>query len=267
MLFDTYQPMSLKDSERKLRGADDRPFVISGPEQAPRQSCHKLLQNGVFEDQLAKYFLKEWQEDQYGPILGNKSLIVSYGGDCVRLGFNERDFKMTVEHPAYLQGSHEEADTLLSFHVANSIGNVMVRASDTDVLVILLGMIGRHMGSQGATTYNRLIMDCGSGNNRRHIDVVSIATNLESSQTGLAAAMPGLHAMTGCDFTTAFYRKGKVKPLDILQKDSTGTFSQFLGKLGSVDEPDQRIAEEFICCLYGMKETTSTKRDTPNCFS
>lgn len=202
---------------------------------------------------MAKYFLKEWQEDQYGPILGNKSLIVSYGGDCVRLGFNERDFKMTVEHPAYLQGSHEEADTLLSFHVANSIGNVMVRASDTDVLVILLGMIGRHMGSQGATTYNRLIMDCGSGNNRRHIDVSSIATNLESSQTGLAAAMPGLHAMTGCDFTTAFYRKGKVKPLDILQKDSTGTFSQFLGKLGSVDEPDQRIAEEFICCLYGMK--------------
>ena len=35
LLFDTYHPMSLKESERKQRGADDRPFLITGPEQAP----------------------------------------------------------------------------------------------------------------------------------------------------------------------------------------------------------------------------------------
>jgi len=45
VLFDTYRPTSLKQSERKLRGADDQPFVIAGPEQAPKQGCQKLLQN------------------------------------------------------------------------------------------------------------------------------------------------------------------------------------------------------------------------------
>ena len=82
----------------------------------------------------------------------------------------------------------------------------MIRASDTDV--ILLGIIGRHLISQRPTAYSRIIMDCGSGNSRRHIDVSSIANALEAKQKGQASAMPGLHAFTGSDFTTVFYRKG-----------------------------------------------------------
>ena len=57
LLFDTYHPMSLNVSERKLRGADDRPFLITGPEQPPIQGCQRLLQNGIFNDQLAMFLL------------------------------------------------------------------------------------------------------------------------------------------------------------------------------------------------------------------
>ena len=60
VLFDKYMPSSLKDSERRLHVANDQPFIISGNEQAPKQSCPKLLQNGVFKNQLAKYLLLEW---------------------------------------------------------------------------------------------------------------------------------------------------------------------------------------------------------------
>ena len=84
----------------------------------------------------------------------------------------------------------------------------MIRASDTDVLVILLGMIGRHLTSQRLTAYSRINMDSGSGNSRRHIDVSSIANALESKQKGLAAAMKVLHAFTGSDVT--FYKKSKL---------------------------------------------------------
>ncbi|CAM1296565.1 Uncharacterised protein r2_g591 [Pycnogonum litorale] len=63
--------------------------------------------------------------------------------------------------------------------------------------------------------------------------------------------MPGLHTFTGCDFTTAFYRKGNVKPLEVLQKNPTVV--QFFSSLSSKDEPDQSKAKEFICSLYGMK--------------
>ena len=93
-------------------------------------------------------------------------MIVSYGGTYVRLAFYALDSKITVECPIHLQGSHEEADTLLAFRAANTVGNLVVRASDTDVMVILLGMLGRHLESRQETTYNRIIMECGSGNNR-----------------------------------------------------------------------------------------------------
>lgn len=89
---------------------------------------------------------------------------------------------------------------------------------------------------------------------RRHINLSSIATALELTQKGLVSAMPGLHAFTGCDFTTLFKKKrGKVKPLQVLQKDTEGTLIKLFSKLSCRDEPDQTKAEEFICSLYGKK--------------
>ena len=109
----------------------------------------------------------------------------------------------------------------------------MIRASYTGVLVSLLGIIGRHLISQRPTAYRRIIMDCGSGNIRRHIDDSSISNALEAKQKGLAAAMPGFHAFTSSDFTTAFYRKGKINPLEVLGKDTEGTLIQFFSILVS----------------------------------
>jgi len=251
VLFDKYQPASLKESERRLRGAKDEPFVISGSEQKPKQRCHQLLQNGIFKDQLAKFLLGEWQKDHYGAILGQRTLIASHGGNCVRLKYNQMDEMMTVESPVFLQGNHEEADTLLAFHAANVSGSVLVRASDTDVIVILLSMIGRHI--QNGQTPGVVIMDCGTGNSRRYIDVTAIANALETKQRRLSTALAGLHAFTGCDFTSSFYRKGKIKPYEILENDTDCTFVEFFDKLSARDELSPETAEEYVCSLYGMK--------------
>ena len=53
-------------------------------------------------------------------------------------------------------------------------GDIVVQASDTDDLVILVGMIRRDSAEDVAVNYRRVIMDCGSGNTRRYIDVSSI---------------------------------------------------------------------------------------------
>ena len=111
---------------------------------------------------------------------------------------------MNVEHPSEFQENHEEADTLLAFHTAGLNGSIIVRASDTDILVILIGMLGRHMGTPSQSAM-RIIMDYGSGNERRYIDISSIAGTLESKQKGLSASIPGLHSFTGCDYTSSFY--------------------------------------------------------------
>ena len=202
--LDKYVENSIKDSERKLRGAVDSAYVITGPDQTIRQSGKKLLTNGAFKNELAMFLLKEWGKDHYWNIFGGTTLFASYGGKCFQYTPDQHQH-ITVTSPAYLQGNHEEADTLIAFHVANiTAGKVMVRASDTDVLVILIGALGKQRREVRSTS--NIIMDCGMGNNRRYINVTNIVDVLEEHQPGLPRALPGYHAFTGCDFTSAFYR-------------------------------------------------------------
>ena len=79
-----------------------------------------------------------------------------------------------------------------------------MKASDTDFLVILLAAIGQQRKEVRSMT--KIIMDCGMGNNRRYINVTNITDVLKEHKFGLSRAIPGYHAFTGCDFTSAFYR-------------------------------------------------------------
>ena len=113
------------------------------------------------------------------------------------------------ENPNSYQGVHEEADTLIAFHSSQIVGNIMVRSSDTDVLVILIGMMGKHISAGESKTYEKIILDCGSGNTRRLVDVNTICVNLEEVCNGLTRAVPSFHAFTGTDYTCPFYGKEK----------------------------------------------------------
>lgn len=203
--LDKYLEDSIKGSERKLRGAVDSAYNITGPEQTIRQSGKKLLANGMFKDQLGRFLLQEWGKEHYWHILEGKTVIASFGGDCLSFVPDKESHHITVTRPAEYQGNHEEADTLISFHVANtSASHICVRASDTDVLVILIGMLARQRPEVRAA--KTVIMECGMGNSRRYINVSNITDGLEDMKTGLPEALPGFHAFTGCDFTSAFYR-------------------------------------------------------------
>ena len=76
---------------------------------------------------------------------------------------------LSAEQPGKLQGRHEEAETLMAFHVYNISGKVIVRYSDTDVLVILIGLVSKMSKS------SMIGMDFGSGNNRGLIIVSDIS--------------------------------------------------------------------------------------------
>ena len=117
---------------------------------------------------------------------------------CIRLDFDQIQCKTIVRRPHHLQGYHEEVDALIAFHVINCTDSIMDLASHTDILVIVVGMVGRRIYRQ---YYINVIMNCGSGNHWRHIDITNIVTNLELKQRGLATAIPGLNAFVGCDFT------------------------------------------------------------------
>ena len=139
-------------------------------------------------------------ENNYWNFLAGKTLFVSYGGECLQYVPDELQ-SITVSKPPHLLGEH---DTLIAFHVANiTEKDILVRASDTDVLVILIGALGQKRPEVRSMT--NIIMDCGTGNDRRFINVTNIAETLEERQPGYSRAMSGYHAFTGCDFTSAFY--------------------------------------------------------------
>ena len=96
---------------------------------------------------------------------------VEHGGTCMMM-HNNNDHDLVITEPDYLQSRHEEADTLVAFHANQAHeGSILIGSTDTDVLVILIGLAGRSRRCNS-------ILDYGSGNHRRYIAVSNIAAIL-----------------------------------------------------------------------------------------
>ena len=117
LLLDKYQSPSIKDAERKLRGADENlsAFVITGPEQSQRRAGAELLRSSAFKENFSSFIMKEWQNSQYGSIIGRKKVHVSHGGKCI-IYQSINGEHVDVQAPSEFQAKHEEADTLIAFH-------------------------------------------------------------------------------------------------------------------------------------------------------
>ena len=246
LLLDKYVEPSIKDIERLNRGAVHNEvslFIITRAEQQQRKKGIDLIKDGGFKDAFAQFLLQEIKKEYYAPIIGNKTVYVSHGGICLKIRVNSMGM-LEVDAPSDFQGYHEEADTLIAFHAYKVDGKIMVRPSDTDVLVILVGLAAKM--AQTST----IIMDFGSGNNRRVINVTDISRQLEEKQTGLSEALIAFHALSGCDFNSAFYGKGKATPFSRLEKD--GNHVSALRSLCG-DMVDKKAVTAFLCSMYGFK--------------
>ena len=193
LLLDKYIEPSIKDLERLKRGADTGDqdlYLIRGSDQKQRKKGTQLLKSGTFKEELARFMLTEIRSEYYATIIGDKTLYVSHGGYCIKLYVDNKGI-LVVEEPAEFQGKHEEADTLIAFHASKITGNLLVRSSDTDVFVILIGLVPK-------LAYDSVVLlDYGSGNNRRLIPITKIHHDLEGAQVGLSEALIGFHALPG----------------------------------------------------------------------
>ncbi|KAK3877966.1 hypothetical protein Pcinc_017368 [Petrolisthes cinctipes] len=131
-----------------------------GAEQQQRKRGPELLQNGPLKVSLTQFILNEITNEYYDPVVGNKTVYVSHGGKFLRLKTDSSGM-LVVEEPSKFQGQHEEADTLMTFHAYRIGGRVVVRSSDTDVVVILIALAAKMPEAL------RIVMDFGSGYNRR----------------------------------------------------------------------------------------------------
>jgi len=142
--------------------------------------------------------------------------------------------------------NHEEADAMVCFH-ATSVSdegeteNTVVRASDTDIAVILI--------CQSPTVTSTLWMDNGSStkNTRRYINLTAIGAKLGSD---VRKSLLAFHTFTGCD-TSAFVRKGKVKTFAKLVKSKEA--QRVLAKITSdksVSNDTMKAVQSFTNSIY-----------------
>lgn len=99
----------------------------------------------------------------------------------------------------------------------------------------------------------KIWMEIGSGNSLRYVDVNKIHNILGAT---LCKALPGFHALTGCDYNPSFYRKGKAYPFMILEKSQE--YQEAFASLGDVTSNELtasnfQILEKFVCEMYGVK--------------
>ena len=156
-----------------------------------------------------------------------------------------------------------EADKRMLYHVASlpSPANVVLRTYDADVLCIALGI------RKQLSCDHHIWLEVGhyTDNTLRYIDVDKIHDTLGES---VCNALPALHVFSGSDYTTAFNKKGKTRPLKLLKDniDMQNVFSA-LGSEENVDTTIQDVIELFVCLWYSQPKKVNKLADARlNCF-
>jgi hypothetical protein len=247
VVFDRYdQELSIKSSERDRRGTTDGgiAILIQGNRDVPNYRC--FLKSAVNKASLAA-FISDYVCSNGGELLpARRSIILAGGfknGELVRV-VNE-DGVSDVDD---LKCTHEEADTRLLLHAVNLSSHhsrTIMRCDDTDVLVLLLYYWSRGMLS------TEVFMHCGhSGQDttrERYIPVHEIANKLGSDVCNI---LPSVHALSGCDSTSAMYRMGKRTAYSVLTKNA-----EALQGLGDLHDADTflKSAMDFVLLMHGKK--------------
>ncbi len=250
LVFDQYFKPSIKDPERDSRGSQRRdiPYVICGPEQRTPTNYDKSLQNECFKLSLIKFLLSDWSRNEQASIIRDKCIFMNVENSCSKIYFDGKN--VCLEAVQDLHCSHEEADTRIILHlhyIARNMlnANVVIRASDTDILVLVLGNL------HNIDDLN-VWMELGtvSKNNLRYLNCNQI---WEELGVEFCRALIAFHIFTGCDYCASFFGIGKVKAYKLFYKNKQiqEVFANF-GESPHISSEDLLEIEKFVCSLYGQ---------------
>ena len=247
LCFDVYTSPSIKDIKRQDRGDAETASIFSfGPKQKMPSDIKNLMLLSEFKKELLRFLYHEFENQEFESLIGDKVLYCSVDNECKR--FTSLDGQVKVEEVPELYGEHLEADTRVMFHAkhadSHDPGNLIIRGTDTDICVVLLSNAHKLQMSH-------LWYDTGldHDNSRCYIDITKLSNDLS-----ICNALPGLYAFTGCDYTPFFFRKGKVKPIEIMEKQQKFIDAfMVLGEEGLNEEICDAI-DEYTCHLYGYRK-------------
>lgn len=140
--------------------------------------------------------------------------------------------------------------TLLQDAVENTRAqNMVVRSSDTDVLVLLVSFFPS-LRQKGLTN---LWLQFGVGSKRRFISIHRIVEVLGDDRS---EALLGFHAFSGCDLTSFFGGKGKRTAFSAWDRSFDAAFKEISRPLNEVSATVFEALEKYTVKMYGESGTS-----------
>ena len=245
LIMDQYPDVSIKNPERAKRSAGGtiQITIQDGNQKCPTQ-WKKFLSDGGNKTKLASFLVKEWQQQHdLAKLEAFGTFYITHGSECHKLtaGENGVDCSRVDE----LCTSQEEADTRMLLHASHASPNgheyVVIKLPDTDVAVISCAF--------SHDINARLLFCTGTKQKQRYIDITAVGRSLGED---VCKALPGMHAFTRCDSTSAFVGKGKKQAFQLLESDQEMCNAMKMVD-NSFDEDEERLrgCARFVCLLYG----------------
>ncbi|GFU73164.1 uncharacterized protein TNCV_1268041 [Trichonephila clavipes] len=249
IVFGQHFTSCIKDCER-LRRNETTSTVSIGSNQIRHHNFAGELKNTQFMEALVKIVIDHWANDNMYPFIGNKTIYLSF-------------------------------DKCYSYRVISVDAQVVVRCSDSDILIIFLGTLDHLKASM------KLWIQWGV---RDHERLISINDLYQDLCITLSKALPCFQAITGCDYIPAFFRKASgwianddkydffwfageqfsssvadivIKKPTLLEKQNAKQDDDYddTDNNGSSDhDDDYEDASVFLWHVYGMKIHISCKR-------
>ena len=244
IVSDTYREISIRTAERQNRGTSSKISIKSEKSKIPRDFS-AFMTNGanksrlidIIFDYIAKHRSKSLQTIRASRILLSKD------GECTEVTMS------SVSTNEVLCSNQEEADTKVILHTLNAIGqspnsrvHLRFPSADTDIIVIALAMLPHP---------DRVYYDSGVGKNRICVRLSDFDVPDAEKKT-----LIGFHAVTGNDYVSAFFGKGKSKCWKMMKtREEFASGFKMIGSNWELTEELMDTMEKFVCELYGSKKS------------
>jgi len=241
---DTYNAHSIKQAEQTARGQSDE-YILRTPDIRIPAAFGQFMCNGGNKERMMELIEQVLCEEE--SLIGDRVVYYARGNLCMKITSH-----CSEEIPA-LATDHIEADTKICYLTQHALDEnsggptvCVVRSSsgDTDIPIILLANERENL---------KIIIDHGSGKGRRFLDLSQCQlTELQKR------ALLGIHAFSGNDYVSSFFRKGKKTWWTLIKDDEN--MQKVFAELGNEQQLSSVVFDGLQICTCAIYNQRRCKR-------
>jgi hypothetical protein len=241
---------SIKSEERSRRGVVEMQEIRNPTSMTPiPKQRKKMFTNLKTKANISNFIMEDWADQLKTKLYDDQE--VHLAGGFTEPTKAKLMMKGLVRDATQSESDQEEADSRMFLHVAYGIeylhpDRVVVWSIGTDVAAlcprycVILGI-------------EDMYFKTGMGNQKRYIPMHLVAADLGQE---ISLLLPVLHALSGCDSTSAFYNLGKEAWMTVVQ--SHPNIRNKLKLIGTAinDIPNDVIlaCSKLVCLMYGKQQ-------------